>query len=257
LPQIIGTQNFYLDLSKNETNKYYADEKWDFEEALKDAKKDSSIIEIGCGPGNFLEKVKPYVAYVCGTEHNEHALRIARSKGLKVFGKDDYMSGNRAQFDAAFSFHVLEHAANPVVFLQELCSWVKPGGKVGVSVPNQDGPIKYIDPCVQNMPPHHATRWHLRTFELVAKKLGLKIERVAYEPLIARDHYYYSTYWLNHVIPEQILQNSSLNRIFHKMLSGSFRIIFSMLSRFNRDSLGLLNGQAIYVLMSVIKRNHT
>ena len=89
LPQIIGTPNFYLDLSKNESNEYYADEKWDFEEALKDAKKDSSIIEIGCGPGNFLEKVKPYVAYVCGTEHNEHALRIARSKGLKVFGKDD------------------------------------------------------------------------------------------------------------------------------------------------------------------------
>ena len=32
LPQIIGTANFYLDLSRNDSNHYYVDEKWDFEQ---------------------------------------------------------------------------------------------------------------------------------------------------------------------------------------------------------------------------------
>jgi len=250
LPPIIGTSNFYLDLSRHESNYYYVDEKWEFEEALKDAKKNNSIIEIGCGPGNFLEKVKPYVAQACGTEYNEHALKIARSKGLKVFGMDEDISAIKGQFDAAFSFHVLEHVADPVGFLQEICSWVKPGGKIGISVPNQDGPVKFINPCIQNMPPHHATRWHLRTFEVIAKKLGLKIEGIVYEPLIARDYYYYATYWIDYKFPKKFLMSSFLHRILQKSVSTSFQIIFNLLSKFNKNSLGFLKGQAIYVLMS-------
>jgi len=253
LPQIVGTSNFYLDLSKYGPINYYEDEKWDFEEALKDAEKSNSIIEIGCGPGNFLEKVKPCVAQVCGTEYNEHALRIAGSKGLKVLGKDDDMSVNKGQFDAVFSFHVLEHVADPVGFLQELCSWVKPGGKIGISVPNQDGPVKYIDPCVQNMPPHHATRWYLRTFEVISNKVGLKIERVAYEPLMVQDHYYYSTYWIDYAFPEESLLTNFARNILRKIAPISFQVIFGMLGKFNKNSLHLLKGQSIYVLMSTPK----
>lgn len=253
LPQIIGTANFYLDLSRNDSNDYYVDEKWDFEEALKDTKKDSSIVEIGCGPGNFLEKVQSYVAQACGTEHNEHALRIARGKGLQIFGADEDTSDVKGLFDSVFSFHVLEHVADPVGFLRELRSWVKPGGKIGISVPNQDGPLKYIDPCIQNMPPHHATRWHLRTFEVISNKLDLEIERVAYEPLIVRDHYYYSTYWIDYTFHEESLSSNFVRSVLRKILPILFQIVFRMLGRFNKNSLHLLKGQSIYVLMSTPK----
>lgn len=253
LPQIIGTANFYLDLSRNDSNDYYVDEKWDFEQALKDTKKNSSIVEIGCGPGNFLEKVQSYVARACGTEHNEHALRIARAKGLQIFGADEDASDVKGLFDSVFSFHVLEHVADPVGFLRELRSWVKPGGKIGISVPNQDGPLKYIDPCIQNMPPHHATRWHLRTFEVISNKLDLKIERVAYEPLIVRDHYYYSTYWIDYTFHEESLPGNFARSVLRKILPMLFQIVFTMLGKFNKNSLHLLKGQSIYVLMSTPK----
>lgn len=247
LPQIIGTSNFYLELQKTSSGSYYVDEKWEFDEALKDVKNYNSIIEIGCGPGNFLEKVKPYVAQVCGTEYNEHALRIARSKGLKVFGIDDENAAQmKGQFDAVFSFHVLEHVAEPVAFIKELIFWIKPGGKIGISVPNQDGPIKYINPCIQNMPPHHATRWKLQTFEVLAAELGLKIERVAYEPLIARDYYYYSTYWVNHFFSDRSLPNRFLQFVVAQL----FNLLFKILSMFNKKTFGLLKGQSIYLLMS-------
>jgi SAM-dependent methyltransferase len=247
LPQIIGTSNFYLELQKTSSGSYYVDEKWEFDEALKDVKNFNSIIEIGCGPGNFLEKVKPYVAQVCGTEYNEHALRIARSKGLKVFGIDDENAAQmKGQFDAAFSFHVLEHVSNPVDFVQEILSWIKPGGKIGISVPNMDGPVKYINPCISNMPPHHATRWKLQTFKVLVEKLGLKIERVVYEPLIARDHYYYSYCWINHLFPDKHL----LNRFLQFIVVNLFNLIFKILTIFNQKTLNLLNGLSFYLLMS-------
>jgi SAM-dependent methyltransferase len=246
-PQIIGTPDFYRDLLKSESIYFYSDEKWDFDEALKDARKLNSIIEIGCGPGNFLEKVKPYVAQVYGTEYNEHALRNARDKGLKVFKIDDKnVAKMKGQFDAAFSFHVLEHVSNPVDFVQEMLSWINPCGKIGISVPNMDGPVKHINPCISNMPPHHATRWRLQTFQVLAERLGLTIERVAFEPLSMENHSYYSVYWVNHALPG----NSFIIRLIRCFMRKALYMFFVMLSSFGKHSVACLKGQSIYVCLS-------
>jgi len=47
---------------------------------------------------------------------------------------------------------------------------VKPGGLICISVPDQDGPIRFIEPCIMNMPPHHATRWRRPSFEALARE---------------------------------------------------------------------------------------
>ncbi len=200
LPQIIGTKGFYINLQEDKTAHYYVDEKWDFEEGLKDAKSCNAIIEIGCGTGSFLEKIKPFVSKIYGTEYNEKVLQIARSQGLNIFSTEEDIKIFKGQFDIAFSFHVLEHVADPVTFIEELCSWTKLEGKIAISVPNQDGPVKYIDPCIQNMPPHHATRWRAKTFRYIANKFDLKIERIDFEPLILPDHYYYSIYCADKIV---------------------------------------------------------
>lgn len=249
LPQIIGLPNFYIELQKATLDSYYVEDKWDFEEALKDAKTAKSIIEIGCGPGAFLKNACQYVNQAVGIEYNMQALAIARNKGLNIYSFEDDISKLKGQFDAAFSFHVLEHVPDPLAFIQEMLEFVKPGGKIGISVPNMDGPIKYIDPCVSNMPPHHATRWKLKTFQVLVAKHGLVIERVAYEPLVVRDYYYYSTYWLRQSFLAKILPNYYL-LILQKITSRFFDRLFEILARFNRKELGLLKGQSIYVLLS-------
>lgn len=250
LPQIIGTPDFYIELQKA-SDPYYVSDKWDFEEALKDAKNAESIIEIGCGPGTFLEKAKPYVNQVFGVEYNDQALKIARSKGLKVFGVDDEDAVKmKGQLDAAFSFHVLEHVPDPVGFIREMFTWVKPGGFIGLSVPNMEGPVKYINPCISDMPPHHATRWKMQTFEVLAKRHGFKIERVAYEPLCASNYYYYSSYWVNHYFPAKSLPNSFLRLILPRL----FDLTFKTLSIINKKTLNLLRGQSIYICMSKVNK---
>ena len=250
LPQIIGTSKFYLDLLKPESKEYYVDEKWEFEEALKDAKNMDKVIEIGCGSGSFLEKIKPHVSKICGTEFNGHALKIARDKGLEVFKTDDEIKRGNEKYDGAFSFHVLEHVADPVNFLSGLGSLVKVGGKIGVSVPNSEGPLRYVVPCIEDMPPHHSTRWRLKTFKAVADRLGYKIERVMCEPLFEHNYYYYSIYWVDHMFPENFLFGKKFHKRIHRIASYAFQSFFRLLSIFDKKCTTLLNGQAIYILMS-------
>lgn len=198
LPIIYGTSGFYSEL-QNKTN-YYENDKWDFDEAIKDLVGLKNILEIGCGPGNFLARCK-YLGLECfGSEYNDDASRLAKEKGIDILNQSQ-LDAKSGSFDAVLSFHVLEHVSDPLLFLKLHVSMVKTGGKICISVPNQDGPLKYINPCIMNMPPHHLTRWNIVTFKKIAKKLNLEIERVSYEPLLLTNHSYYSYYFLNYILP--------------------------------------------------------
>jgi 2-polyprenyl-3-methyl-5-hydroxy-6-metoxy-1,4-benzoquinol methylase len=251
LPQILGTPAFYVEayslnasLSGPEIFTY-SDDKWDFHEALKCMSASRSALEVGCGPGNFLAMVAQHVQEVRGIEYNEPALELARSKGLKVFRSLEDLDVKKEHFDVAFSFHVLEHVADPVSFLKEMSTWVRPGGTIGLSVPNQDGPIKYITPCITNMPPHHLTRWRLQTLRTMAEKLGLVVTHVGYEPLLLQNHSYYSLHWLNH----RFKGGGLAPKLIRRILSRGMNTLFGALIKLNRKHFRFLCGQSIYVSM--------
>lgn len=249
IPQIMGSPSFYAAASgSDEAGKhtgYYEETKWDFSEALKDLTGGGSLIEFGCGPGNFLKMAGERLTHAVGVEFNPMAARIARQQGFVVHESAKFPGSDEQSFDAAFSFHVLEHVSDPKGFLASLAAQVKPGGVIGISVPNQNGPIRFIDPCAMNMPPHHATRWTLKTFEAAAERLGWTIRRVAYEPLLLENHSYYSVYW-----PRTLLPGSNfLARVCRSLLSLSLRAFFGLLFRLSLRYFPLLRGQSIYVLL--------
>ena len=203
-------------------------------------------MEFGCGSGNFLKKASQYgINNLAGTEFNAYAIAAAQQNGLTIFRPDEIPNHLKEQYDAVFSFHVLEHVDDPIAFMKELCSWVKPGGVIGISVPNMDGPVRHLDPCVSNMPPHHATRWRTETFKALATYLGLELRRIAYEPLHKDNYSYYSYYWLGSVL--------GFNTLSHKFLGGicnaGFYFGYLILGMARKDSIPLLKGQSMYVLM--------
>ena len=249
-PQIIGTPSFYVEAygldSRERTPDFtYSEEKWDFKQALRDAKGCTSLIELGCGPGYFLSRAKSMVSRVCGFEYNEPAAKHARAAGFDVYDDTNDLAALKGSFDAAFSFHVLEHVSDPLGFLEQLAALVKPGGRIGISVPNQEGPIRFMDPCVMNMPPHHATRWSIRSLSALAEKVGLEVQQVAFEPLLLENHSYYSVYLVRQTFPGDSFVSSALRDI----VSFALRAVFQLLRLSGMQYFLLLKGLSIYLLL--------
>ena len=251
IPAIVGTPEFYveaynLEHTQHDSSFTYVEDKWEFEEALKDAAHCSRVFEIGCGNGNFLSRLIAAGIDAAGSEYSVSAVALARSRALRVLGPEERLQDAGTDWDAVFSFHVLEHTSDPVGFVQRMAAMAAPGGLVGISVPNQDGPIRYVDPCVMNMPPHHVTRWRLSAFRALAARLGLVITRVAYEPLSLENHSYYSVHWVRRVIRGQSLAATSLRFAVSMLL----RLFFGGLRRLGLRYFTPLRGQSIYVLMT-------
>ncbi|MCF8077798.1 MAG: class I SAM-dependent methyltransferase [Desulfobacterales bacterium] len=250
LPQIIGTPSFYIEAYNLASNQKastftYSDNKWEFGEAIADAAGSHRIFEFGSGNGEFLVRMGKHAIEVAGSEYNSKAIATARSKGVRVFGPSDDPREFENSCDAVFSFHVLEHAADPVNFADRMIKMAKPGAMIGIAVPNQDGPIRFIEPCVMNMPPHHATRWRLSSLQALASRLGLTIERIAYEPLLLENHSYYSVHWVKYILS---IHKWTAGRAQFAM-SVPLRLIMGGLHRMGLKYIKKIKGQSIYILM--------
>ncbi len=246
LPQIIGTPVLYAEYESQSRNQYYSSEKWEFNEGLEDVRGAQSILELGCGNGAFLKKVQTIVPTAIGTEYSPHTLAVARSQGLQVYGLDEleWLAPRRGKFDAVLSFQVLEHVAQPLDFIRDCVEWVRPGGKIGIAVPNSAGIIRHYRQNYLNLPPHHATRWSITSLKALADSLNLEIERVAYEPLCAY-HYDYLIHWWYDLLPGDSRIVYELRRIGKKAI----QIIIRILKALHIHQLPL-RGHTIYVLMS-------
>jgi SAM-dependent methyltransferase len=251
LPAIIGTPAFYVEAynlahTQPSSTFTYSEDKWEFGQALADAAGGRRVFEFGCGNGVFLARLAAQGREVAGCEYNPAALAAARAGGLKVHGPADPPAAYGKGWDAVFAFHVLEHAADPVGLVESMRRMVKPGGLIGISVPDQDGPIRYIEPCVMNMPPHHATRWRRPSFEALARRLGLSIRRVALEPLLLDNHGYYSVHGVRHALPG----SSAAAAAARSAVSLPLRLFFGGLRRLGVRYFPALHGQSIYVVMA-------
>ena len=100
--------------------------------------KGSTILDVGCASGRFLEFCKQLGINGIGVEFSSAAAAIAEMKGIKVIRGDIYnkdLDGNC--FDAIHMSHVLEHLDNPRSTIQRLRSIIKPDGLLYIEVPRQ------------------------------------------------------------------------------------------------------------------------
>lgn len=180
-PEFYGDSAFYSKLSKYDW--YYESEKWEFDRAIELVKQvhPKSILEIGCGSGEFLKKVFSGVEYSLGLDINESALEQARQKGLEVSAKS--VHDLEKSFDMILLFEVLEHMESPGELLKALERKLNPGGVLVIAVPNPDGYMKDMGLVLLDMPPHHNSCWKKETFDYLAKMLELKIIKYEIEPL--------------------------------------------------------------------------
>lgn len=101
----------------------------------------SSVLDVGCGDGFFLAKLRgrlPHETTLCGIEANAEAASRARKRGFDcrhclaeaTFPFPD------ASFDVVFAGEIIEHVADTDALLDQVHRVLKPGGYLLLTTPN-------------------------------------------------------------------------------------------------------------------------
>lgn len=96
-----------------------------------------SLLDIGCGVGDFLCQVKKENWNVVGIEPSDTAKDIAEQRlGFRPISPSEYNSFSDASFDVITLWHVLEHIDDLHFQTSEFERLLKPGGRLVIALPN-------------------------------------------------------------------------------------------------------------------------
>ncbi|TCK67828.1 methyltransferase family protein [Winogradskyella wandonensis] len=98
---------------------------------------EKTLLDVGCGTGDFLKTAKEDGWRVSGIEPNPEAREIANSKTKSsVFDVPKLSEFNANSFDVITLWHVLEHLPNLEEHLEIFKHLLKPNGHLVIAVPN-------------------------------------------------------------------------------------------------------------------------
>jgi len=148
--------------------------------------KSESILEIGCGYGNFLFYAKQQgYSNLHGVEPCSEAAEFVKSKGIKV--KKGTISDTNypaETFNLVMMDHVLEHTPNPSGDLKEVARILKKGGIVSICVPNISSFSSFVqrDRWVFKSFPNHLYYFSPKSMENIVKAAGLELVELTSVP---------------------------------------------------------------------------
>ncbi len=97
-----------------------------------------SILEIGCGTGQYYEAWKNLKVDWTGLEVNKDMLNFCKSKNIPVVDTNIMDTKLDKQYDIIFLSQVLEHIIDPNFFIKKIHSNMAEGGILHIDVPNHD-----------------------------------------------------------------------------------------------------------------------
>jgi 2-polyprenyl-3-methyl-5-hydroxy-6-metoxy-1,4-benzoquinol methylase len=96
---------------------------------------EKTLLDVGCGTGDFLVKAKKSNWIITGVEPNASARKIAKEKTSHKILKD-ISESNSSKYDVITLWHVLEHVPNLTEYISQLKQLLKPDGTLLIAVPN-------------------------------------------------------------------------------------------------------------------------
>ncbi|MES2213782.1 MAG: class I SAM-dependent methyltransferase [Patescibacteria group bacterium] len=181
---LAGDGEFYEQLEKYPW--YYVTTKIEHEDALTYIDGASSLLEIGCGRGEFLEKVQKQNIKATGLELNESAVREGQARGFKVLHEsiEEHTKAHPGEYDVVCSFQVVEHIADIGTFMKASIDALRPGGKLIICVPNNDSVLFHAGQEIYlNMPPHHMGMWDIHSLTALTRAFPLTLFDIRLESL--------------------------------------------------------------------------
>jgi len=147
------------------------------------------VLDIGCGNGDALDVFAAQASgpiETFGLDFNPKALELASSKGHHIiFGKIEDWDIGEKEYDIIYSSNVVEHVADPLLMFRKVERALKPNGIFLCETPNIDS----LDARIFSKSghwggfhfPRHWSFFTLKTFKLMAEKVGLKVKKISYK----------------------------------------------------------------------------
>lgn len=179
-PMVNPGEGFYTWLTT--ANFDYPKHRWEWDQAFDMLEKLAAarpvvVLDAGSGEGRFLEaiaRIPGIAAY--GIDQNPDVVAASQARGLKVRQGDLSIVGlDDLDLDVVTFWHVVEHVADPVEMLERARDCLNEDGVIMFSVPITPMSYEHAWPDPFNMPPHHMTRWSLRSLEALANRLGMRV----------------------------------------------------------------------------------
>jgi len=189
----------------------YLLKKYDVQNKKSSHGSQEKIVDTGCGDGALLEMLHQHgYQHLYGFDFSKEAVKKAAQRGIvtQAFWGDLTKKGTlpQEQFDAVISSEVLEHIGDYRPAVTNLCKFVKPGGRLFITVPHS---MKYW--TVHDEFAHHYRRYEYGALEELLKNNGLNIlESYTWGAFLY--HIYY--FFLKHGDPEKIMAKAGLVKKF-------------------------------------------
>jgi SAM-dependent methyltransferase len=144
------------------------------------ARANGALLDIGCGSGEFLRRMRTLGWTVQGVESDPAAVDIARRvHGLDV-RTESLANLPEASFDAVTMHHVIEHVPDPAGFMRNAGRLLRKGGMLVVVTPNGQSLASgwFRRDWVHWDPPRHLHVFSPRSLSGVVERAGLSCKTV-------------------------------------------------------------------------------
>ena len=159
------------------------DDRYDSFEELLDKDK-LTILDVGSGPGHFLNRGKERGWEVTGVEPSKQAFEYSSNElGLNIYNM--FLNGSTKDelgtFNVIHMSEVLEHLPDPQKILDIAYEKLTHGGLICIVVPNDYNPFQIAlqDACDFDpwwlAPPHHLNYFNFDSLKMLFEKVGFKV----------------------------------------------------------------------------------
>lgn len=141
------------------------------------------LLDIGSGRGRFLAAAKAAGWSATGIEFEDGLATMSRERyGVDVVVGDAVTADMEGPFDVVTMWHVLEHLPDPLASLERAHALLSPGGRLIVSVPNNDSWQARAggDDWLHLDIPRHIFHFTPSSLSRLVERTGFRVDRIGH-----------------------------------------------------------------------------